>query len=81
MKTRQVPLGAVLCVVFIQQSLLLMVAPSTLTTVSAVTTNANADDDGSLMIGAFNIQALGLHKISKVEIVEVLVKVNICSNF
>ncbi|XP_033624640.1 deoxyribonuclease-1-like [Asterias rubens] len=74
MKTRQVPLGAVLCVVFIQQSLLLMVAPSTLTTVSAVTTNANADDDGSLMIGAFNIQALGLHKISKVEIVEVLVK-------
>ena len=76
MNTRQLPLGSFLCAVFIQQILLLMVAPSTLTTVSAATTSRNADDDGSLLIGAFNIQILGQAKFKKVEVVETLVKVN-----
>ncbi|XP_071788901.1 deoxyribonuclease-1-like [Asterias amurensis] len=75
MNTRQLPLGSFLCAVFIQQILLLMIAPSTLTTVSAATTSRNADDDGSLLIGAFNIQVLGQAKFKKVEVVETLVKI------
>ncbi len=50
-----------------------MIAPSTRTVAAA--TNTSAGDDGSLLIGAFNINVLGRTKVQRPEVVEVLVKI------